>query len=111
LETAAERRKNAKVVLGKVEASEADDAFIADNGVTGEAGLAEEATADIDVGLSVNGEDGLTHKVNFKEIDAMGARPGGADVALAAVGEGEEDRVAGLDFVDGTANLNDIAGA
>jgi hypothetical protein len=40
----------------------------------------------------------------------MGARPGGADVALAAVREGEKDRVAGLDLVDGTANFNDIAG-
>lgn len=78
-----------------------------------EAGLAEEAAADVRCGTRrrERREDGLPDEVDVEEGLAVGRRAGGADVAGSAVREGEEDGVAGGEVRDGAAGADDVAGA
>lgn len=112
LQAAPQRRQQLEVVPAQAQPRHADDALVADDGVAREAGLAEEAAADIRCGTRRRGkEDGLPDEVDVEEGLAVRGRAGGADVAGSAVREGEEDGVAGGEMRDGAAGADDVAGA
>ena len=93
---------------GSYQARDVDDAALTHDGEGGEAGLAVE--------LALLGSGDVFEDIRWAsdvlgEIDAVGGPAGGAEVAFAAVGEGEEDWVAG--FGDGHcgADFLHVAGA
>ena len=93
---------------GSYQARDVDDAALAHDGEGGEAGLAVELAL---LGTSNVFEDVGWARDVLGEIDAVRGPAGGAEVAFAAVGEGEEDWVAG--FGDGHCRADSfyIAGA